>query len=209
MINKFSNQLHKALQNPLPGVEKQYEMAHAVRNPAYSTPPDARQAGVMALFYPKQEDWHLVLIERTSRNPNDRHGGQVSFPGGKHEPEDQDLRQTALRETEEEIGVGAKDIEVLGKLTELYIPVSHFQVHPYVGLLPYQASFDPQEEEVESILEVPVNHLLDPKRRLTTDLKVRENMILKRVPYFELEDKIVWGATAMMLNELIHIINRG
>ena len=206
MVSTFRNNVQTALRSELPGQQAQYAMAHGFRRPYPEVPSDARQAGVMALFYPVEDQLRLALIERASSNPNDRHGGQIGFPGGKYELKDNDLQQTALRETEEEIGVPASDVEVLGKLTELYIPVSHFQVHPYVGVLDYCPEFRPQWEEVQSVVEVPLGQLFDPARRKTTDLQVRREITLKEVPYFELADRVVWGATAMMLNELITIM---
>lgn len=206
MYQHFSESLQKILTAELPGTAIQYEMAHAVRVPQQSVPENARNAGVMALFYPKASDLHLALIERTSKHPNDAHGGQVSFPGGKEEQEDVDMRATAIRETEEEIGVKGSDIEILGALSKLYIPVSNFHVHPYVGVLPYEARFIPQPSEVQQVLEVPVSDLFNPELRRVTDLKIGTRMTLNQVPYFHFAEKVVWGATAMMLNELIYII---
>ena len=207
-IDQFSSDLTKAFQGQLPGRDAQYGMAHAVRNYLPKTPSDARKAGVMAMFYQKTGEWHLALIERQSSNPNDRHGGQVSFPGGKYELSDPDLKSTALRETEEEIGVNANDIEVIAELSQLYIPVSNFQVFPFVGVLPYQAKFTPQIEEVRSILEVKLFDLINPSTRKITNLQVNKQITLNQVPYFDLENKVVWGATAMMLNELITVLER-
>lgn len=207
MTDSFRDYLNSGLEVDLPGPDAQYAMAHGFRRPYTETPDDARQAGVMALFYPREDQMHLALIERASSNPNDRHGGQIGFPGGKYETSDRDLQDTAVRETEEEIGVAGQDIDVLGKLTNLFIPVSHFQVHPYVGILDYHPTFKPQWEEVQSVLEVPVSHLFDLDRRKTTDLQIGRGINLKDVPYFDFGKKIVWGATAMMLNELIQVLS--
>jgi 8-oxo-dGTP pyrophosphatase MutT (NUDIX family) len=207
MTDSFRGYLSTALAAKLPGPDAQYAMAHGFRRPYAQAPADARQAGVMALFYPGEQQMELALIKRASSNPNDRHGGQIGFPGGKFEQKDRNLQDTALRETEEEIGVPSQDIEVLGKLTNLFIPVSHFQVHPYVGIIDYRPTFQPQWEEVEAVLEVPVPHLFEAERRKTTHLKVGNGITLKDVPYFDLRDKIVWGATAMMLNELIQVLS--
>jgi 8-oxo-dGTP pyrophosphatase MutT (NUDIX family) len=181
-------------------------MAHASRLPEVSIPPNARQAAVLALFYPKDSDWHLVFIERDSSNPNDRHSGQISFPGGKYEAGDGSLANTALREAQEEVGVDAEKIELLGALTDLYIPVSNFQANPYVGFTNETPTFIPQVSEVRSILEVPFPLLQQPEIVQTIDLQLAQNLILKRVPYFNLFGKVVWGATAMMLNELLAIM---
>jgi 8-oxo-dGTP pyrophosphatase MutT (NUDIX family) len=202
-MDHFIRKLADKLQQPLPGREVQYKMAHASRLPDISVPTNARQAAVLALFYPKAGDWHLVFIERESSNPNDRHGGQISFPGGKYEAGDGTLANTALREAQEEVGVDPEKIEILGALTDLYIPVSNFQANPYVGFTMETPTFVPQVTEVRSILEVPFPLLQQPEIVQTIDLQLAQNLILQRVPYFNLFGKVVWGATAMMLNELL------
>jgi len=206
---KFIHHLEERLRHPLPGADAQYKMAHAVRRSEESPPAHARNAGVLALFYPKAGQWYLVLIERQSHNPDDRHRGQISFPGGRYEPGDGHLRNTALRETEEEVGVEAGTVNVLGSLTELYIPVSNYLVHPYVGYVDYHPSFRPEEKEVKSIIEIPLDHLQQPCNIRLTDMKISEHIVLKEVPYFDVEGKIVWGATAMMLSELLEVIGGG
>ena len=147
----------------------------------------------------------MILIQRVSSNPNDRHGGQIGFPGGKQEESDKSLEMTAIRETEEEIGIKGNDVQVLGNLTELYIPVSNFLVYPYVGYLSYTPEFKRQETEVNLILEVPFAHFLDPSIRQVIDLQVRKNITLKNVPYFNINGKVLWGATAMMMSELVEV----
>jgi 8-oxo-dGTP pyrophosphatase MutT (NUDIX family) len=202
-MDQFITNLQDSLQRPLPGRSAQYEMAHAVRRTPYEPPVNANKAGVLALFYPKQDDWHIVLIERGSGNPKDRHKGQISFPGGRYEEADGDLAMTALREAEEEVGADAKSVHLLGALTDLYIPVSNFMVYPYVGYTEERPKFVPQASEVHAILEVPYRQLQDPETVHQIDLKITDQITLREVPYFNVEGKVIWGATAMMLNELI------
>lgn len=205
-MDHFITQLAERFQKPLPGQEAQFKMAHVARRAVIPTPLDARKAGVLALFYPKDQDWHLVFIERDASNPNDRHGGQISFPGGKYEEADGTLANTALREAQEEVGINPKKIELLGPLTELYIPVSNFQVCPFVGFTSELPTFVAQTSEVKAILEVPFALLQQPEIIQTIDLQLTQNIILKGVPYFDLFGKVVWGATAMMLSELLEMM---
>jgi 8-oxo-dGTP pyrophosphatase MutT (NUDIX family) len=206
-IDKFIEQLEYKLQEPLPGREAQLKMAHVTRRFYVSAPNNARRAGVLATLFPKNGELNLVLIERNT-NDNDRHGGQISFPGGKFEETDQTLLHTALRETEEEIGIDRKDIRILGNLTDLYIPVSNFQVYPFVGFLNYEPIYKPQTEEVNAVLEVPVRHFKAPGIINTTTIPVSKNLNLNNVPYFDVDGKILWGATAMILSELMEVIDR-
>ena len=205
-MQSFIDELTDKLKKPLPGAEAQYQMAHVARRTYVPAPHDARLAGVLVLFYPVGNDWNLVFIERTSGNPNDRHSGQISFPGGQYDPNDGTLEQTALREAHEEIGVPPETVTLAGALTELYIPVSNFLVKPFVGYTTVTPHFQPQLSEVRSIVEAPVEHLRQPETRQVTDLQLADNITLRKVPYFNVENKIVWGATAMMLNELLELI---
>lgn len=207
----FIDDLKERFQNPLPGHTAQDLMSHATRKFYKKPPEDARIACVLALFYPKNKieggkEWNMVLIERESSNPNDRHGGQISFPGGKLEEDDESLEAGALREAEEEVGVKAKEIEILGALTELYIPVSNFLVYPFVGYLDYEPMFIPQVSEVRSVVEVPISHLQNETTRKRRDLKAGKSITIKGVPYFDVNGHVVWGATAMILSELLEIL---
>lgn len=203
----FIKDLEKALSQPLPGPEAQYRMAHVARQGVVNIPDTSRQAGVLALFYPQQDDWHIVLIERVT-NPNDRHSGQVSFPGGRHDSTDLSLSATALREAEEEVGVSANHINLIGELTNLYIPVSNYNVHPFVGFTSYTPTFQPEEKEVHSILEVPFEVFLRTETIRTCHLSINEQITLRNVPYYHINNKTVWGATAMMLSELVEVIRK-
>jgi len=205
---EFIKKIEAQLKGPLPGIEAQYRMAAVMRYNRIPPPPSAVDAGVLVLFFPKEKNWHLVLIERTSRYENDRHRGQISFPGGRVEPDDPSLEYTALREAKEEVGIDLQKVEVLGKLTELYIPISNFLVHPYVAFTQETPEFSPQPEEVAGILEVPYDHFRQEQNILKMDMTVRENIQLQEVPYFNIYGKVLWGATAMMISELLAVLEQ-
>ncbi|AEE51815.1 NUDIX hydrolase [Haliscomenobacter hydrossis] len=204
----FIHHLEQSLQQPLPGQIAQIKMAHPARYEGPFIPPTATLAGVLALFFPKNGQWNLVFIERVSHNARDVHKGQISFPGGRYEAGDGHSGQTALRETHEEVGVNPQDITLLGALTELYIPVSNFHVQPYVGFMEYAPVFQPQEAEVAGILEVPFDHFHDPQHVKMQDLVINPTFTLPNVPYFDLEGKKLWGATAMIVSELLEVSTR-
>jgi 8-oxo-dGTP pyrophosphatase MutT (NUDIX family) len=204
-LKAFIHQIEAALALPLPGSEAQLRMAPPARRHFQPEPANALPAGVLVLFFPKGNQWNLVLIERKDGNPADRHRGQVSFPGGKVDARDASPAHAALREAQEEVGVHPADICMLGKLTELYIAVSNFKVHPYVGCLDYVPEFRPQEAEVAAILEVPFEHLRQAGTVKQQDLRISQHITLREIPYFDVEGKMVWGATAMILSELLAI----
>lgn len=158
------------------------------------------KAGVMAVFYPNNKGiTHLVLILR--KTYKGVHSNQVGFPGGRVENYDRNLMQTALRETEEEVGIPQAEVRVLKKLTKLYIPPSNFWVHPYIGLIDRTPELIRQESEVEKILEVDLEDFLDEKNLISQELSTSYAKNIQ-VPAFSLNGHIVWGATAMMLSEL-------
>lgn len=205
----FIDRLQKRLAQPLPGIPVQYEMAAMDRIKALqhlkATPDDAKIACVLNLLHYEDEAWKTVLIKRTV-NPHDRHSGQVSFPGGRYEPSDASLEAVALREAQEEIGVNPSDVGLLGAMTPLYIPVSNFLVHPFIGVLNGRPDFMPQIGEVESILRPNVQAFTSQDAKKRTDITIYNGVTLKDVPFFEVEGRVVWGATAMMLNEFATIL---
>ena len=159
-----------------------------------------RYGGVLLLLFRKEKSIHILLTKR--RHDLTSHAGQISFPGGRKEPLES-LLETALRETEEEIGIPAVDLEVLGALTPIYIPPSDYEVHPYVAWFRQgrQPVFEAAPCEVAEIIEAPLATLLDPASR------IEENWdfggIQRVVPFFAVQKYKVWGATAVMLSEFI------
>lgn len=203
--------MRQALTLPLPGLEIQTLMMSRrfkrLDTNMYVPPSEGvRQAAVMALLFVKNGAWHTALMQRPESNY--AHSRQVSFPGGSLEAEDADLAACAKRETEEEFGIPRESIEVLGALSELYIPASGFLVQPYVGYLRQAPTYTPNANEVEEILDIPLAHLLDLKRRKMTDITLPSGMVLREVPYYDVHNKIVWGATAMMLSELVYVVEQ-
>ncbi|MBT8244871.1 MAG: CoA pyrophosphatase [Winogradskyella sp.] len=185
------------------------EEAHAKLSPPYRLQltekykekrKTAPKAGVMALFYPnyKNETQLVFILRKTYKGV---HSAQVGFPGGKVELSDVDLKHTALRETEEEIGVPMREVKVIKTLSPLYIPPSNFMVHPFFGVSEKELSFIKQEEEVEDIIEVSVLDILNDKNIIKTKVPTSYNIEVD-VPAFLLNDYKVWGATAMMLSEI-------
>lgn len=194
-------------QAKLPAMEAHLKMApfdrmESLKN-AFSDNKDPRMAAVMMLFYPKHGMTHLVLIVRNAYEGV--HSGQIAFPGGKWETEDLDFSATALRETEEEVGVSIDVMEIIRPFTPMYIPPSNFMVHPYFGICKEEICFVPDPTEVSSIIELPLSVFLNDKiiieARLTTSYAKNIN-----VPAFDIEGHVVWGATAMMLSELKEVL---
>lgn len=206
----IADRLRHSLAQPLPGMAAQFRMIMPKRLEELKTtldfkaPDHAKVACVLNLLHFSEGQWRTVLIQR-SANPLDRHSGQISFPGGRYEERDGGLSDVALREAEEEIGVSPADVQILGRLTELYIPVSNFLVHPFVGVLNASPYFKPQPGEVEAIMTPPLSVFQAPDSRKIKDLVHSSGALLKDVPYFEVENKVVWGATAMILSEFLEI----
>lgn len=159
----------------------------------------------MAVFYPDADDLtHLVLILR--KTYRGVHSNQVGFPGGRLELTDKDLQETALRETEEEVGIPREEIKVIKQLTKLYIPPSDFWVHPYMGYVNKTPQFIPQESEVEKVLEVNLDEFMDSNSIIQKKLSTSYAREIE-VPAFLLSGHVVWGATAMMLSEVKELLN--
>ena len=203
-FQEFENKIVKIAKLKLPGEAAQFKMAPMQRLEALKRiaieKKTVRKAGVLVLFYPSEaKQTMLALILR--KTYKGVHSAQIGFPGGKYENEDTSLKETALRETEEEIGVLRNTVSVLKKLTEVYIPPSNFFVQPYLGITKNTPNFILQEEEVETLIEVPLIHFMDDTIKIHQNLTTSyaKNII---VPAFLLNNYLVWGATAMMLNEV-------
>ncbi|PBQ34669.1 coenzyme A pyrophosphatase [Sphingobacteriaceae bacterium] len=205
-MEQLVNRLKTALSETLPGIDAQYMMAPLNRqrmNQEQLKTQNYRPSAVMIVFCENANgDLYIPLTERMTYNG--AHSGQVSLPGGKFEPEDLDLMNTAIRECFEEIGV--KEIDVIGKLTPLHVPVSSFLIHPYVGICKIK---DPvmvnQEREVKRLIKLAVTDLLEDSIVKEGSMQVMESLSIK-TPWFEVEELKVWGATAMILSELKQIL---
>lgn len=207
-FQNFLNISPKLRKITLPGEEAHFKLAPLLRiqeleklNIERKNP---KKAAVMAVFYPGlQEETKFVLILR--KTYQGVHSNQVGFPGGRVEPEDRDLAHTALRETEEEVGIPQHEVEVIKEMTRLYIPPSNFWVHPFMGIMKRTPLLVPQEEEVESVLEITLKEFMNDSC-LTREILSTSYAKEIEVPAFKLGGHIVWGATAMMLSEMKDIL---
>jgi 8-oxo-dGTP pyrophosphatase MutT (NUDIX family) len=201
------SQIENRLKQPLPGVEAQFKMAPAIRKPmdfADMMKNDPVKSSVLVLLYPKNGELSTILIKRNEYDG--MHSNQVSLPGGKMDATDRDEAHTALREAEEEIGVIVNDIKLLGRLTTFYVQPSNFIVYPFVGYIDYTPEFKPDPNEVQHLIEAPLNKLRDKSSIKQADIKVREFVI--NAPYYDIDNHIVWGATAMILSEFVTILDQ-
>ncbi len=158
-----------------------------------------KNAAVLMLVYPKNDIAHLALIVRNTYPGV--HSSQISFPGGKEELDDESLEYTALRETEEEVGIEMHRIEIIRQFSEIYIPPSNFLVTPYLGFSTENLEFKPNPDEVKRVLELPIHQLLNDEIIVHTKMTTSYATNID-VPAFQVEKYVVWGATAMMLSEL-------
>jgi 8-oxo-dGTP pyrophosphatase MutT (NUDIX family) len=207
-MHDFPTSLKTELSKGLPGTEVQWQMASSdrfVRNFPRVPGKDARIAAVLILLYPEKGSVYTVFMQRPDYDGV--HGGQISFPGGKKEPEDEDVVGTAYREANEETGVNTTEIKFIGTTTPLYIPVSKMIVTPVIGWIEKKPVFNYQPEEVEFLIEADLKRLLDPSIIKIKPFKIRGELI--DVKYYDYDGHTIWGATAMILNELLVLLRRG
>lgn len=204
----FEKIISELIDAALPGLSAQMQMAPPFREELIlrqkSEDRLPKRAAVMALFYPNKNNCiSLVFIVRNSYDGV--HSGQIGFPGGKPELEDQNLAETACRETWEEIGVDMASVELIRPLTPLYIPPSNYDVFPFIGMTRDLPIFKVQLSEVQSIIEVTLNEILDNKNIIFTTVKTSYGPKVT-VPAFQFDGQIVWGATAMILMEIVVLL---
>lgn len=162
---------------------------------------EPRVGAVVVLLYPIDDVLHIVYTKRPSSLRD--HSGQISFPGGRKE-DDESLEQAALRELEEEVGVSAESIHLLGRLTKMYVLPSDFVVHPFVAYAPQRPNFIPNPDEVATLIEAPLPLLLDPATRCEEERTFKNfNDFTTLVPYFDVFGHKIWGATGIMTGEFV------
>jgi 8-oxo-dGTP pyrophosphatase MutT (NUDIX family) len=206
MHEHFIKNLKNRLSQPLPGEEKQFLMAPMERQRIKDIPSDSydpKKSSVLILLFPIKNILKTILIKRPEYDGV--HSGQVAFPGGKFEDGDGHLANTALRETEEEIGVKADGIEILGKLTDLYINPSNYLVSPFIGYMDSIPSFKQNEYEVQKIIVVSLELLNDISIQGIKTIRHSNGSKIK-TPYYDVEGLTVWGATAMIISELNSVV---
>jgi 8-oxo-dGTP pyrophosphatase MutT (NUDIX family) len=203
----FKVLLKSEIEKGLPGTEVQWALASSdrmVRDFPRIPWHDSAVAAVLILLYPYNGNLHTVFIQRPEYNGV--HGGQISFPGGKREPGDKDIVTTALREAAEETGIARENVEILGVLTPLFIPVSNIAVTPVAGWSETRPVFTPDKNEVVFIIEADLGSFLDYSIIRTRPFEIRGEEI--NIKYFDYNGHVIWGATAMILHELLTIIKR-
>ncbi len=161
-----------------------------------------REAAVLGILFQDREDVSVLLTQRT--DTVESHRGQISFPGGMRDPEDQTLLDTALRETEEEVGISAEKLEVITPLPSVYIWASNFVATPYFALARQPLHPQPNPDEVKEVFSVPLSHLAHPENIVEEEWTLRNHQVV--VPFYRFEEKKIWGATARMLAMLLAAI---
>ncbi len=218
-MHNFKSQITKIEErfanSNLPGLDTQLKMAPKSRLVEYAksqllsrhagelNSKNAKKSAVLILFYPKDDRVHLVMMVRAT--DSSVHSGQVSFPGGMAEESDQSLIHTALREANEEMGIVPESVRIIGQLTKLYIPPSNFDVYPFVGYTDSSPIFK-SNYEVQKILEIDLDTLLDPETRTHKNIQHRTGSVFE-VPCYYIQGEVLWGASAMIMAELLEVVS--
>ncbi len=211
MMNNYSDfieLLRNKLKYPLPGMQAQFLMEPITRKielkkQTYKAHP--KESSILILLYPKNHKLCTVMIKRPEYDGV--HSGQIAFPGGRKEKEDTDLIDTALRESFEEVGIKPDSVDILGSISELYIPPSNFNVLPVIGFSKERPKFRIDKIEVAKVLEIEINEFLNSGNIQEKKILSRRNMRLN-VPCYYIQNEIIWGASAMILSEFCEIIKQ-
>lgn len=199
-FNNFCNQIKKRLSQRLPGDMARSKMAPSVRMPMkgkWKFNEKPIESSVCILLFPSENKIYFPLIKRAGGEHS--HGGQISFPGGKYEKEDKDLKITAIRETYEEIGIKVPEENILGRLSLLYVPVSNYMINPYVAFIDEAMSYNISKYEVQFMLEAELSSFFSDSNKFERVLHRGDIDIV--APFYSIKDEMVWGATAMILSE--------
>jgi len=201
-------ELKQKFLRPLPGALSHLKMSprNRVDDISGNNPmmPLARRSAVLVLLFPDQGQLKTVFIKRSVYNGV--HSGQISFPGGQYETTDDSFEATALRETNEEIGVPGDKIQLIGRLTDFYIPPSNFLVKVYVGYTSQKPEYIPDKKEVQSVVEVNVEDLYDGNNITQKEFYSTSRNGVVNAPTYVISGVEIWGATAMIVSELLDVL---
>jgi 8-oxo-dGTP pyrophosphatase MutT (NUDIX family) len=204
----FIEKLRTELLTRLPGVEAHLRLAPEIRKIDLKNviePKQAMESAVLILLYPVENRLHTVVILRNEYDGP--HSGQISLPGGKYEESDIDFLYTAIRESQEEIGINPSDIEIVGQLSRFYVRPSNFIVYPFIAYQSFRPDFHPDPTEVQRIIEIDVFKELNLDKIVNRTLSFK-NDIKVYAPGFSVGGEFLWGATAMIMSELIYVLDQ-
>lgn len=204
---QFLRLLRSELDHALPGVDAHLRLAPEIRVrdlKTGETPANALESSVLILLYPVDGRLHTVVILRNEYDG--AHSGQISLPGGKREASDTSFEHTALREAKEEIGINPAEIEIIGQLSRFYVKPSNFIIYPFIGYTQARPEFVPDSNEVQKIIEIDIFREINYLNIVNKKLSFR-NSIQINAPGFMVGGEFMWGATAMIFSELLHVID--
>ena len=204
MYSSFKTYLKTALQLELPGGKAHSKMLPPGRRlKIYERElTSVKMSSVLVLLFPEGEKLFVCLMKRPSTMKH--HPGQISFPGGQVEKEDVSAEMTALREAREEVGIDPASVEVIGKLSDLFVEVSQFSIQPFLAWADRMPDFQVNSGEVEALLLFPLSDFVASEMISETEMKTVSGPLIVR--YYPYNGETIWGATAMILSELIEIL---
>jgi 8-oxo-dGTP pyrophosphatase MutT (NUDIX family) len=201
---EFHERLSNQLSN-LPGIVA-HQAFYPIRFQHFNKPENAKLSAVGVHFFRENEEIHLILIERSEYDGP--HSKQIAFPGGKKELYDKNLEETARRESIEELNLTMTNSKLIGQITPVYIPVSNFEVYPFLYWHTKIPTFDLTSNEVDDVIFVRCADLMDDSNQSNVDIQISTSNQLNNIPCFKLENRIVWGATALILSEIKELLKR-
>ena len=187
--------------NQEPGSKSDFDL---IDNPSDRLDPLSLKSASVIVGIVDSDIPQLFLTKRSDQL--EQHSGQIAFPGGKVEIDDRDLIDTALREAEEEVSIKRKDVEIIGQLTELYIPPSRFIVQPVVAFSAQEPQFSPDPVEVEKVIQTPLSRIVEDDVIREKEIFLPKYNTTIETSYFDIDEQVVWGATAMILSELRSVL---
>lgn len=201
-------ELKHKLSKPLPGIRSHLKMAPQHRPEQlmsyHEGNKNAKKGAVLMLFYNESDETKMIIIRRS--NYVGIHAGQIAFPGGRYEDEDKNVRTTALREIHEEIGIPENKIEIVGRLSDIYVPPSNFLVSVFVGYLDEKPMYKIEEREVDKVIEVPFSDFFKPGLIKEKEFFVSTQNASSKAPYFDVSNAEIWGTSAMVISEFLDLM---